>query len=337
MSSEIKCLGCGADLYWQGEVEFKCPFCDSIISKIQTLLEKDVSARLDVVAGYRRVGRFEDAQQELDNILESNEGLPLALFGCFLNSYEITDYAFDKDNRVKICKCNSTSNRSVEDNKDWQDAKKGLQGELLEQWIALSERIEELRKENRRIKNNLPKYRAILICDYSNEKDKNATRSIYDILSNQTDVFFPPVTLENIKSDEEKEKYLIQAIKNPEIAPIMFVIYSDAFNYRNKGKNFLSNFAGQCREFAKVHTKGELFSVTCDYEPSPMMKAISIKTIRCKDFDSKSYNNIAKKILESILINAYDDDEYEKFENGEIIKLNENRGLSPKVLPLGKN
>ena len=333
MSSVIECPGCRSKVSWDGGQELVCPKCGEIISNVQTLLENNNIERLGIAAGYRRVGRFDDSQQELENLLESNENMPEALFGCFLNSYEITEYAFDKDNNVKICKCNSTSKRPVEKNKDWQDAKQYSHGKRLEQWVALSEKIEELRKYNTRIKNNLPKYRAILICDYANETDTDAARGIYEILSTKTDVFFPPVTLQDIPF-EEKEKYLIQAIKNPEIAPLMFVVYSDAFNYRNKAKNFFSNVAGQCREFAKVHTKGELFSVTCDYEPSAMMKAISIKTIRCKDFNSKSFNNIAQKILDNILISAYDDVEWERFDDGEIIELNDGKGLSPKVCPL---
>ncbi|MBD5101022.1 MAG: hypothetical protein HDT29_07260 [Clostridiales bacterium] len=335
MSSVIECPGCRSKVNWDGELELKCPYCGEVVSNVQTLLGNNLIERLGIAAGYRRVGRFDDSQQELENILESNkEIVPEALFGCFLNSYEITEYAFGKDSSVNICKCNSTSKRPVEKNRDWQDAKKYSQGKRLEQWTALSKKIEDVRQENIRIKNNLPKYRAIIICDYENDRAKELAHSVYDILSTQTDVFFPPETLKYIKSDEEKDKYLIQAIKNPEIAQLMFVIYSDTFNYRNKAKNFFYNVAGQCREFAKVHTKAELFSVTDDYEASPIMKTISIKTMRCKTFDSSSYNIIAKKILDCIIECAYDYDESEEFENGKIIKLNEDRGLSPKVRPL---
>lgn len=304
MSSEIDCPGCGFKNLWKGEIEFSCSKCGGVIPRVQSLLEGDLSDRFGIAAGYRRVGRFDDSQQEYENLLERYGDIPEILFYCFLNSYEITEYAFDKYNNVKICKCNSTSKRPVEKNRDLQDAKKLSNGKQLEQWTALSERIEALRSENIRIKNNLPRYRAILICDYDDEKAKAAACGIYEILSTKTDIFFPIVALQDIKF-EEKEKYLIQAIKNPEIAPLMFVVYSDVFNYRNKAKNYFSNVAGQCREFAKVHTKGELFSVTCDYEPSPIMKTISIKTIRCRDFDSKYYNSIAQKILDNILISAY--------------------------------
>lgn len=333
MASEIDCPGCGFRNVWNGEIELKCAKCGEVISSVQSLLEGDISDRFGIAAGYRRVGRFDDSLQEYENLLERYGNLPEALFCCFLNSYEITEYAFDKTNNVRICKCNSTSKRPVEKNRDLQDARKLSKGMQLEQWTALSDKIEKLRLQNIRIKNNLPKYRAILICDYDDEKAIDTARAIYEILSSKTDIFFPPVTLQDIKF-EDKERYLIQAIKNPEIAPLMFVVYSDAFNYRNKAKHYFSNIAGQCREFAKVHTKAELFSVTCDYEPSPMMKTISIKTIRCKEFDSKYYNSLANKILENILISAYDDDEYERYEEGEIIKLNADKGLSPKVRPL---
>lgn len=335
MSSKIDCISCGFQNDWNGETEFSCKKCGTIITKVQTLLEPGLLDRIGIAAGYRRVGRFDDSQQELENILESYGDSPDVLFGCFLNSYEVTEYTFDKFT-VKSCKCYSTAAKSVEKNRDWQDAQKRVESNKLKQWTALSQKVEELRKDNIRIKNNLPKYRAILICDDTNgdfkEKDAgSAARAIYDILSTKTDVFFPPVTLQNIKSDEEKEKYLMQVIKNPEIAPLMFVVYSDSFNYRNNKRGFLSNVARQCREFAKVHTKAELFSVTCDYEASHIMKPISIKTIRCKDFNSVSYDKIAKKILDNILISAYSDEEYEKFDRGEIIKLNEIKGLSPKI------
>lgn len=328
----MKCLGCGYPLEGGGK-EVRCPYCGSILSDIDSAPGKGVRERLDLATEFRRVGRFDDSQQELESLLEANPELPEAYFGCFLNYYEVTEYAFNADSTVRYCKTYTSDRRPVEKNRDLQDATQrkkslGVRG----QWIALSESIERLRKENLGIKQSLPKYRAALICDYANKTDFAAAQGIYKILSEKTDIFFPAVSLRKIP-ESERVKYLVQTLKNPEIVPLMFVIYSDSFNYRNKAADYNGNVAGQCRDFARVHTKAELFSVTCDYEPSPMMKQLSIKTVRCADFDRESYRNIADKILENILVCAYTDDEYFRFDEGEAIALNDG-GLSPPVTPL---
>lgn len=330
----MKCRGCGDELTFKDEETTCCCYnCGTVNSYIKTLSKEDLQ-RLDIAAGYRRVGRFDDAQQELENILENNPNSAEALFECFLNAYEIIEYSFNKDNSVKTCKCNSASSRSVDKHQDWLRAEKLVTDtKQRKQWVALSERIEAERQLNKQIKDNIPKYRAILTCDYENEQDLNATSGIYDILAEQTDVFFAPITLEDIVP-EEKGRYLLQALKNPEKVPLMFVIYSNAFNYRNKAKKYFSNIAGQCREFAKVHTNTELFSVTSDCEASPIMKRISVKTIHCADLDEESYENIANAIMDNIAVSAYSDEEYDQYVDGEIVMLNEDLGLSPIIEPL---
>ncbi|MDE7454764.1 MAG: hypothetical protein K2M64_02935 [Clostridia bacterium] len=335
MSHKIECLGCGNLVDWDEDKETVCPYCGEVVENLKDRIKTNEIDRLKIASDYRRVGRFDDSQQELEGILSKDSKLNEALFGCFLNAYEVTEYAFDKDNSVKTCKCMSASRRPVEKHSDWLKIKeenlaKGLQ---LKQWTELSKKIEEERRLNLRVKQSIPKYRAILTCDYTNEKDATVTEGLYDILSEQTDVFFAPRSLENIPR-EDWDRYLAQILKNPEIAPLMFVIYSDAFNYRNKSKQYFSNIAEQCREFAKTHTMTELFSVTCDYEPSPIMKRISVKTIRCADFDEESYDNIANAIMNNIASGSYDDDEYDKYYDGEIVMIDEHLGLSPIIEPL---
>ena len=331
---KITCRGCGNELTLNGE-DVKCPRCGTVAAYSDNLISKEKLQRLDIAAGYRRVGRFDDAQQELESLLATAPDIGEALFECFLNAYEITEYSFNADNTVKTCNCTSSSRRPVDKHGDWIriQEEKLAKGAQLEQWVALSEKIEEERRLNLDIKNNIPLYRAILTCDYGNKQDLDTARGIYDILSKQTDVFFAPVTLDKI-NPKDKGRYLMQILKSPEIAPLMFVIYSDAFNYRNKANQFFSNIAEQCREFAKTHTMTELFSVTCDYEPSPIMKRFSIKTIRCADFDEESYQNISKAIIENIAAVAYEDDEYDEYLDGEAVMLDEELGLSPIIEPL---
>lgn len=262
MATKIKCVGCGFEFVWDGSTEIKCPYCGDVISDVQTLFDNNLFERLGLAAGFRRVGRFDDSQQELENILLSHDNLSEALFGCVLNYYEVTDYAFASDNSVKSCKCYSVDKRPVENNADWRLAKASAHGARLDQWSALSRKIEEMRKYNIRIKNSMPHYRAILIYDYDNKQDAEVAYGLYNELHNRTDIFFPPVSLRLIPF-KERENYLVQVMKSPEIAPLMFVIYSDSFNGRGKNE-YYKNVARQCMDFATVHTKTELISVMCD-------------------------------------------------------------------------
>lgn len=331
MATKMDCLGCGYPLMIDKDAVV-CPNCGTVADGVDAYTNEE-RQRLNSAASYRRVGRFDDSQQELETLLENNEELPEALFGCFLNAYEITEYAFEKDNNVKTCKCHSASERSVTKHPDLQSAMRLVNSrQTLKQWENLSKTIELQRSINSSIKRSIPKYRAILACAYENPDDIRVTRGIYDILSKETDVFFMPVTLKKV-CESDRPKYLMQVLKNPEKAPLMFVVYSDAFDYRNKASSPLYNIAGQCREFAKVHTATELFSVTCDCEPSPIMKRASIKTIRCKDFDEESYENIAYAILDNIA-STYDDEEYERYDSGEAVVIDEEKGLSPIINPI---
>ena len=89
-------------------------------------------------------------------------------------------------------------------------------------------------------------------------------------------------------------------------------------------------------DFASVHTKAELISVMCDYEPPSIMKRLSVKTIECEDFSAESFEPIADVMMDYILRGAYDDDDYDAYQNGETVALNEG-GLSPLIRPIGVN
>lgn len=333
MAKKVECLGCGNLLDWNDDKETICPYCGEVVENLEKYIKANTIDRLKIASNYRRVGKFDDSQQELEGLLEKDPELYDALFGCFLNAYEITEYAFDQDGNVKECKCTSTSSRPVCKHSDWLTIQEKVKGQRLTRWTALSEKIEQERALNEKIRKSIPKYRAILTCDYANEEDVAVTEGLYRILSEQTDVFFAPITLRKI-APEYRNRYLTQILKSPKLAPLMFVIYSDAFNYRNKAKQSFSNIADQCREFAQTHMMTELFSVTCDYEPSPIMKRISSKTIRCADFDEESYENIAEVIMDNIAAGAYKEYEYEMYDEGEIVMLDEDLGLSPIIEPL---
>ena len=316
---------------WKGSNEIVCPYCGDIISDVQVLLDNNLLERLGFAAGFRRVGRFEDAQQELENLLLTYGDLPEALFGSVLNYYEVTDYAFNGDNSVKKCVCYSSDPRPIERNSDWLAVKGASCGARLARWSALSKIIEQRRLLNIRIKESIPLYRAILVYDYDNQKDAETAHGLYDILSSMTDIFFPPITLQNIPY-KQREQYLVQTLKSPEVAPLMFVIYSDSFNGRLKNE-YYRNVARQCIDFAGVHTKSELISVMCDYRPPSFMKRLSIKTIECEDFCKESYEAIANAMMDYILRGTYSDEEYERYLTGEPVLLN-NEGLSPCIYPI---
>lgn len=331
-----KCLGCGCEITFNGEDALRCPRCGEININMLTRLEKGDIERLALAAGFRRVGKFEDSQQELDNILESyaniEKFLPEAEFGCILNYYEVTDYSFDDADKVKTCKCYSVDTRPVDKNEDWLKLMEKYSGAKRKQWIALCDRIEILRQRNILIRKCLPYYRAIILYDYSNNSDAEVAHGLYEILSKKTDVFFPPESLKNVPFPD-REAYLTQIISDPEIAPLMFVIFSDAYNLRKKSANYYCNIGRQCEDFAKTHLKTEMISVTCDYAPPAMIKRLSVKTIACEDFYRESYENIAEAMLEKITDATYDYREYSDFSNGKAVSLNK-EGLSPLVKPI---
>ena len=332
----VKCSGCGAEIIFNGEDALICPRCGSVVADTSARLGKGDAERLALAEGYRRVGRFEDSQQELEGLFERHadlkKDLPEVEFGCILNYYEVTEYSFDGADRVKTCKCYSTDRRPVDKNKDWLELKGKYKGKQKEQWTALCERIEILRQRNIRIRESLPLYRAIILYDYSNAADAEVAHGLYEILSEKTDVFFPPESLKNVPFDD-RESYLMQVISDPDIVPLMFVIYSDAFNLRKKSATYYNNIARQCEDFAKVHTKTEMISVTCDYAPPAMIKRLSVKTITCEDFDVASYGNIAEEMLNKIADATYNDVEYDDFLNGKEVSLN-GEELSPLVKPI---
>jgi hypothetical protein len=302
MSTKVRCCGCGFLVDFDGK-EMCCPKCGDVISDSLTLLDSNLLERLNMAASFRRVGNFEDSQRELENLLEINPDMVEALFGCFLNSYEVTEYAFQQDNTVKLCKCFSTSKRPVERDKDWQDVKEKTAGIRGKQWTALSEEIEEQRQCNIKVRDSIPSYRAILLYDYTNSSDADVAYAIYKKISKKVDIFFPPESLKNI-AFEERERYLIQILKNPELSPLLFVVYSDSFNFRKRNMVYYNNLARQCQDFAEVHTKNELISITSDYEPPAMIKRISTQTIIC-EFREDKYDKLSDLIYESIVDYLY--------------------------------
>ncbi|MDE5788896.1 MAG: hypothetical protein K2H78_00610 [Clostridia bacterium] len=328
----VKCPGCGVEIVFNGEDALICPRCGSVVTDTTTRLGKGDAERLALAEGYRRIGRFDDSQLELDGLLERHENLSEGEFGCILNYYEVTEYSFDGADRVKTCKCYSTDRRPVDKNKDWLELKEKYNGKQKNQWVALCERIEFLRQRNILIRESLPLYRAIILYDYSNNADAEVAHGLYEILSKKTDVFFPPESLKYVPFDD-REPYLMQIISDPDVAPLLFVIYSDAYNLRKKTATYYKNIARQCEDFAKVHTKTEMISVTCDYAPPAMIKRLSVKTIACEDFDKESYGNIAEAMLEKITDATYSDDEYDDFLKGIAVSLNGGE-LSPLVKPI---
>lgn len=300
----IKCPECQAPMEFDGEAEAVCPHCGAKNPHISSLLENNILERLASAAGFRRVGNFEDAQRELDAILEEHPDCAEAIFASALNDYEVTTFAFDRE-YVRSCVCLSTSRRPVQKHRLVNAAIERARGMQQRQFNALFAEIEKARTTNIRIRDNIPYYRAIFLYDYSNNTtDATAARGLFERLRNKTDIFFPPVTLENIAMSE-RGKYLVQALKNPEIAPLLFVIYSDAFNFRNKSSGYYTDIARQCEDFARVHAKTELISVTTDYEPPYMLKRLSMKTITCDNFDDGTLDELSDVIYEYILDLAY--------------------------------
>lgn len=338
LTTVINCTGCGAPLQWDGTTDIRCDHCGTFIPKITSFAAQTIAERLSIAAGYRRVGNFDDSQQELDSILEEHNGLSEALFASFLNYYEVSDYAFNPDNTVRVCKCASSSWRGVEENKDYIQAINGddVGSERKAQWTALAAAVEKERQLNEEITDSLPRYRAILLCDYSMQEDMDAAHALYDMLSKKTDIFFPPISLKKISDIEDKEKYLKQVLINPTFARIMFVLYSDAFSVSNRtATRYYTNLAKQVKDFGKVHEKYELFSVTSEIEPPPLMKRYSIKAIYCDDFSPDSVSQLADSVMDGIVKSTKSVGKFGRGDDVQTERLND-EGYSPIVKPIKK-
>ncbi len=367
---EIICSGCNNILTVDGaSATVKCEYCHTVNSIKQFEFDDDIVGRLKLANEFRRIGKFDEAQREFDDILDKEENFVDALFGCVLNYYEVTDYKFDSfgGKTVESCTCHSTDNRPVEENPDANRAVRLLiennEQDRYTQLFMLFNAIEEQRKHNIKIKNSIPRYRAILAYDYgydSSNYDKSykdqlqlidgeqsakknvnvadVTHRLYDILSKKTDIFFAPRTLARIPV-KQRETYLRQIIKSPTLAPMMFVIYADSFNFRKNQQSYNNNIARQCVDFAEVHDKTELVSVMSDCEPPHMMRKISVQTIRSRSkFANSAIPDIADNIYDMILAKTYSDDEdgdeYDRALDGEIVMLDERLGLSPIIDPI---
>ncbi|MDE7463905.1 MAG: hypothetical protein K2M48_02650 [Clostridiales bacterium] len=369
---EIICSGCNNILNADGTSNtVTCEFCHTVNSVSQHDFNDDVIGRLKLANEFRRIGKFDEAQREFDDILDKEETQNFvdALFGCVLNYYEVTDYKFSELDGITVesCTCHTTDNRPVDENPDANRAVRLLiennEQARYTQLCMLFNAIEEQRKHNIKIKNSIPRYRAILAYDYGFDNanyDKSykeqlnlngsehdgkkkidiadVTHKLYDILSKKTDIFFAPKTLARIPVGQ-RETYLRQVIKSPAIAPMMFVVYADSFNFRKNQQSYNNNIARQCVDFAEVHDKTELVSVMSDSEPPHMMKQISVQTIRSRSkFANSAIPDIADNIYDMILAKTYSDDEdgdeYDRAFDGEIIMLDEELGLSPVIAPI---
>lgn len=335
---ELVCTGCGYILSLNNDQDSAvCPYCSMVNSAEQLAFGEDKTNRLKLAGEFRRMGKFDEAQREFDSLLDAEADFVDALFGCVLNYYEVTEYRF-KGQTVDACICESTDKRPVMRN---PDAARIFSLEKnptrREQFSALFDVIEKMRLRNIEIKESIPLYRAILTYDY--EEGENTENSVdiadvahklYDALSKKTDIFFPPVTLGKIAL-AERDIYLKQIIKSPTKAPMMFVVYSDSFNFRKKQPLYYKNIARQCSDFGAVHDKTELVSVMSDYEPPHMLKQFSIKTIRSKSAfaDEKAISSVSEKIYDMIIDGTYRGDEFDRALDGEFIMLNPELGFSP--------
>jgi hypothetical protein len=98
-------------------------------------------------------------------------------------------------------------------------------------------------------------YRIALICDEENEEDKELADALYEKFERRIDVFYPPVTLENVP-ESKRETVTIQALKK---IPLLFAIYSEDTNREYLDDKF-------CASFLEKHEGVNLFAITDEEE-----------------------------------------------------------------------
>lgn len=340
----ITCVSCG---YKGADDNFKnnkCPYCAETLTEADIHISDDVKQRLAFAHSLRRIGKFSDAKKEFNNILAMNSKakgsdsstvvnkseLKAAALGYFLSLYEVYDYRWNGTrSSVEYCNCTSTSLSPIDNSNFWRIVSSSDNFS----YKILCAAIEQKRKHNIEIKGSIPKYHAAVICDQSNEQDMEMANKIYENLSSKSDVFFAPITLSDIPIDE-REFYIYQAIRNPNNVRLMFVIYSQPFDFQYTNKVYQADIVRQCEDFAKTHTKDELYSIILgNGEPSDDMNEISIKKLNCRVVDSGASERISGALMK-IIANHISDKNQEIIWNteGRLLPLN-GAAFSPKVSP----
>lgn len=334
----LVCLGCGKKSVG-GEAGSVCEYCGEILPAENIEIEDDIKQRLAFAHSLRRIRKFSDSKKEFNNILAMNgdasdntdlsfiyaPGTKEAALGYFLSSYEVSDYKWNKSgDGLQHCNCSSTSLTPIEDSNFWRMVEHT--GD--ERRKILCKAVDEKRKRNILIKENIPKYHAALICDPQHPEDIKITHKLYEIMSSKADIFFAPVTLNDIPL-KDREFFIYQAIRNPEIVRLMFVVYSHSFDFQyTNNKFYQSDIVRQCEDFAKTHQHDELYSVILgDGAPSDDMNELSIKKIACRNVDDGASERIARAIMAAIKAHTCKEDE------DEVYPLNDD-GFSPIITPL---
>ncbi|MCM1367925.1 MAG: hypothetical protein NC184_03840 [Roseburia sp.] len=339
----ITCLGCGRQLYTEDLSDNKCPKCGDPLPDEDINLSEDFKQRLGFAHSLRRIGQFSNAKKEFNNLLamnskagESSDANAIndaeykaAALGYFLSLYEVTDYKYDKTtSSMEYCDCTSTSLSPVENSNFWRSAARANR-----KYEILCNAIEKSRLRNISIKQGIPKYHAAIVCDQQIAQDRIMSRSLYDILSEQADIFYAPVTLRDIAA-EDREFYMYQALRNPDIVQLLFVVYTQPFDFQYMNRVYQADLVRQCEDFAKTHQKDELYSVILgNGAPTDDMNELSIKKLNCRVVDEGASKRIAGALIKIIAGHISDEKQEAMWKSeGRLAPLNAS-GYSPVISP----
>lgn len=340
----ITCTGCGKIADSEEFPNNKCQHCGATVSDGDLLISDDIKERLAFAHSLRRIKKFSEAKREFNNILAINTKVkdnidkPIvhkaemnaAALGYFLSMYEVSDYKWNKTtSSIEYCDCTSTSLSPVESSNFWHIADESINSD----YKVICQTVEEKRKRNVGIKESIPRYHAAIVCDQSQAHNIEMAHKLYDILSTKADIFFAPKTVRNLPL-EEREFYIYQAMRNPNIVPIMFAIYTRPFDFQYTNTVYQADIVRQCEDFAKTHQKDELYSIILgDGVPSDDMNEISIKRLNCRVVDDGASQRIADALMQIIARHIVNDEQELLWKNeGRLLPLNGD-AYSPIILP----
>lgn len=219
MAVKRRCIGCGYQYDFIGGTEFICPYCGT---SQNPGLSADLGDILMNAANLRRNKQFDRSKAEYARVIAKSPETGEAYFGMFLCDYEVNSEE-DLLSGADVVFTNA-SKRPIEKNENYQNAIT-FSGGSRSRWETIAAKIEELRAENRNIKEGIKEnaYRVALICDPDCEDDREIADSVFEALRGRVDVFYPEHSLKNVSPAAHQTATYV-ALDN---VFLLFVVYSE--------------------------------------------------------------------------------------------------------------
>ena len=282
MALKKRCIGCGFQYDFSAGQMFVCPYCGT---EQNPGLSADLTDILISAATLRRNKQFDKARSEYKRVIEESNEIAEAHYGLFLCDYEIpVEEDVTKDDFEKGYMYSRSY--SVEKNDHYNEAMSLFAEKEKGKWKDIADKIESCRLNNVKVNSVFKKdmYRIGILCDESCYEDKQLGDALYEKLKDRVDVFYAPITLQNVPSGAVDKATLI-AMKN--ISNQLYAIYSEETTH----SSYLETY---CNAFMDAHGGGSsLYAVTERDENLPLELDCNADLM---DYDAEDISGILNEI-----------------------------------------